>query len=674
MKPSKLLSFILGAVMTISSLPAFTLTAGAASAEKNITLGTSALKGAQAGNVYFGSYQQSEYTPVTVPGSPVNDKVYTDSDGTKFVYLSKTKQYYRVDPIKWRVLDNAHDYNRDAAEGAADTTKSLFLASDQNLEVFQYHTDYEVVTWEKSTMRSWLNGYNEKENNGDNAGMDWEQAGKDKGIDYSSNSFIGSAFSDSERSAIVTTAVVNKTDGNGNNPNPAYPTPGGEDTQDRVFLLSITEITNPAYGFADHYKKDDTRVSTNTAYTAAGGKSGSDISGVGEGDSWWLRSPGDFTYNASFVIYNGAVDRLGDFATYAYSTVRPAFNLNQSSVLFTSAAKGGKSSTIDAGDKTNLSKNTDFDSLADNDGYKLTLLDSSREFAAAETEKRAAQGQQIEFAYSNAKTGANEYISAMITDANGDVIYYGQLENPADGEENGTVSLTVPSDIAGGEYTLKLFNEQINGDYKTDFSSKFVDISLSIDGSTPSQSDWENPFTDVTKADWFFDSVKYASENGLMSGTDDTEFAPQLPLTRGMLTTVLYRLAGEPGVNKSIPFADVKADSYYTSAVIWAQQNGIVSGVSENEFAPDENITREQIAAIIYRYAKFMGTAPTGAWAIKLDYADINGISDYAAEGVMYCTLKGIMQGKDNNMFAPKENAARAEIAAILQRFIENSK
>lgn len=149
MKPSKLLSFILGAVITISSLPAFTLTAGAASAEKNITLGTSALKGAQADNVYFGSYQQSEYTPVTVPDSPVNDKVYTDSDGTKFVYLSKTKQYYRVDPIKWRVLDDAHDYNRDAAEGAADTTKSLFLASDQNLEVFQYHTDYEVVTWEK---------------------------------------------------------------------------------------------------------------------------------------------------------------------------------------------------------------------------------------------------------------------------------------------------------------------------------------------------------------------------------------------------------------------------------------------------------------------------------------------------------------------------------------------
>lgn len=159
-----------------------------------------------------------------------------------------------------------------------------------------------------------------------------------------------------------------------------------------------------------------------------------------------------------------------------------------------------------------------------------------------------------------------------------------------------------------------------------------------------------------------------------MSGVSDTDFAPEEKITRGMFVTVLYRAENEPEVNKSIPFADVKADMYYANAVVWAEQNGIVSGMSETEFAPDEFITREQIAAIVYRYAKYKNVAPTDAWAIRLDYADIAEISDYALEGVMYCTLKGIMQGKDNNMFAPEDNATRAEIAAVLNRFIEGNK
>lgn len=186
--------------------------------------------------------------------------------------------------------------------------------------------------------------------------------------------------------------------------------------------------------------------------------------------------------------------------------------------------------------------------------------------------------------------------------------------------------------------------------------------------------EWKNPFADVKENAWYYDSVKYANENGLMSGVTNTEFAPEGTLTRGMLVTVLYRAEGSPAVNKSIAFGDVDASAYYLAAVNWAQKNGIVSGISETEFAPDENITREQIATIIYRYAKFKGIAPEGAWAIKLDYADLDEISDYAAEGIMYCTMKGIMKGKDNNSFAPKDNATRAEIAAILQRFANEVK
>lgn len=179
-------------------------------------------------------------------------------------------------------------------------------------------------------------------------------------------------------------------------------------------------------------------------------------------------------------------------------------------------------------------------------------------------------------------------------------------------------------------------------------------------------------FTDVKETDWYYDSVRYVYVNGLMNGTSDTEFAPATSLTRAMLVTVLYRADGEPAVNKSIPFGDIEAGTYYTNAVIWAEQNGIVNGVDEGVFAPHDNITREQIATIMYRYAQYKGTAPTGAWAIRLDYNDLATIADYAVDGVMYCKLKGIMQGKENNNFAPKDNATRAEIATILQRYIEN--
>ena len=184
----------------------------------------------------------------------------------------------------------------------------------------------------------------------------------------------------------------------------------------------------------------------------------------------------------------------------------------------------------------------------------------------------------------------------------------------------------------------------------------------------------ENPFDDVSKDDWYYDDVKSAVEKGLFNGTGSKIFAPNDSITRGMFVTVLYRAEGEPKVNTAIPFVDVSADSYFANAVIWAEQNGIVTGISETEFAPNDNITREQIAAIMFRYAKYKGAAPTGAWAIRLDYADLESVSDYAAEAVMYCTLKGIMQGKDNNLFAPQDSATRAEIAAILNRFLKANK
>ncbi len=188
----------------------------------------------------------------------------------------------------------------------------------------------------------------------------------------------------------------------------------------------------------------------------------------------------------------------------------------------------------------------------------------------------------------------------------------------------------------------------------------------------PSGSEWKNPFTDVSEDEWFCKDVEYVNKNGLMNGVSDLLFEPNSPLTRSMFVTILWRAEGEPQTDYAMTFTDVDANSYYTEAVRWAASEKIVSGYSETEFAPNDKITREQIAAMMFRYANYKGLLPNGDWAINLDYADLEKISDWAYESVMYCKLKGIMQGKDNNMFAPQDNTTRAEAAAILQRFLEN--
>lgn len=191
------------------------------------------------------------------------------------------------------------------------------------------------------------------------------------------------------------------------------------------------------------------------------------------------------------------------------------------------------------------------------------------------------------------------------------------------------------------------------------------------DNNNPSDSyNKSNPFKDVKDDDWFFNDVMYVNQKGLMTGTDRDLFSSNDYVTRAMLVAILYRQEKSPAVNNSVPFVDVPLGEYYSDAVIWAHQNGIVKGVTDTEFAPDDNITREQFAAIILRYARFKGIAPTGAWAIKLDYLDVDQISDYGLDGIMYCTLNKIMQGKENNTFAPKDNTTRAETAAILNRFL----
>lgn len=193
------------------------------------------------------------------------------------------------------------------------------------------------------------------------------------------------------------------------------------------------------------------------------------------------------------------------------------------------------------------------------------------------------------------------------------------------------------------------------------------------DKDDPETTEWKNPFEDVKENDWFYANVQYVVENKLMNGVAVDKFAPNDTLTRAMLVTVLYRNAGEPAVNKSITFADVDMDAYYASAVIWAKQNGIVNGETETEFAPDANITREQIAAIMFRYAQYKGMDAV-TLEENLHFDDANEISEYAVSAMNWAVGTGLMKGKSTTTINPKDNATRAEIATILQRFIENIK
>ena len=178
------------------------------------------------------------------------------------------------------------------------------------------------------------------------------------------------------------------------------------------------------------------------------------------------------------------------------------------------------------------------------------------------------------------------------------------------------------------------------------------------------------PFTDVRESDWFYDDVVFAYENGLFSGTSDTTFSPNTSMTRAMLVTVLYRLEGQPAVNGRSGFSDVQYNGYYEDAVTWAADNGIVNGTSTSTFSPNVNVTREQMAAILYRYAQYK-KYNTAASSSLNSFSDHTSVSGYAEASLQWSVAEKLVNGS-NGKLMPTGNASRAQVAAILHRFAEN--
>ena len=179
-----------------------------------------------------------------------------------------------------------------------------------------------------------------------------------------------------------------------------------------------------------------------------------------------------------------------------------------------------------------------------------------------------------------------------------------------------------------------------------------------------------NPFTDVSEKDWFYGDVMFVYENGLMLGTSKTLFSPYGTATRGMMATILWRMEGSPAPKGKNSFTDVEAGKWYADAITWTAENGIFAGYGKDKFGPDDPITREQLAAIFYRYADYKGYDLT----VKGDldkFKDADKITDYAKTAMQWAVGSSLVKGKSGNLLDPQGTATRAEIAAMLHRFIE---
>ena len=200
--------------------------------------------------------------------------------------------------------------------------------------------------------------------------------------------------------------------------------------------------------------------------------------------------------------------------------------------------------------------------------------------------------------------------------------------------------------------------------------------SVKLDANTTVYAKWTEapvsglPFGDVKSADWFYNDVKYVYEKGMMAGTAADVFAPNATTTRAMIVTILYRLEGSPAVTGTSAFVDVPAGQWYTDAVNWAAANQIVKGTSATTFAPNASITREQMAAILYRYAQYKGYDVTKKADLS-GYSDNGQVSAYAKDALAWANAAKLINGVTNTTLAPQGNATRAQVSAILHRFCD---
>ena len=271
-------------------------------------------------------------------------------------------------------------------------------------------------------------------------------------------------------------------------------------------------------------------------------------------------------------------------------------------------------------------------------------------------------------------SSSGDYIVSVDSTAGGKVTV-----NPSRADKGDTVTITVKpnngyeldelfvTDKNGG--TVKITSK---GEGKCTFTMPASKVTVEASFVKTGETDPSTlPFTDVKTGDWYYDAVAYAYDNGLMSGTSATTFSPNATTTRGMIVTILWRMEQEPSVSGQA-FTDVADNMYYKDAVTWAAANGIVTGYGDGTFGPDKTITREQMAAILYRYAQYKGYDVTNMKDIS-GYSDADSVSSWAQEAMEWANGAGYITGVTDTTLLPQNSATRAQSATILMRFCEDT-
>ena len=253
--------------------------------------------------------------------------------------------------------------------------------------------------------------------------------------------------------------------------------------------------------------------------------------------------------------------------------------------------------------------------------------------------------------------------------------------SPSNAEKGATITITLSPDkgykldkltVTDGSGKTVSTVKKSDTVYTFTMPASAVKVGASYVKATETPS--ETKFNDVSANDWFASAVDYVTGKGMMNGTADNTFSPKANTTRGMVVTVLYRLENQPSTSAA-SFTDVASGAYYANAVAWANANGIVSGYGSGKFGPNDKVTREQLAAILYRYAQYKKyDVSVGEDTNILSYDDAQSISSYAIPAIQWACGAGVVTGKSGSKLDPKGNATRAEVAAMLMRFCENVK
>lgn len=367
-----------------------------------------------------------------------------------------------------------------------------------------------------------------------------------------------------------------------------------------------------------------------------------------------------------FTITSAAPQaKIGDIN---YATLQDAVNAVENNQTITLLANG--SATVSREITFTITGDFKAEITADS-GYKLTQNGNTYTI----TEKSTSGGASHPEAGSTSSSGRYDITKPSKVE-NGSI-----KVSDSKAEKGDTVTITVTPDEGYELDKLAVYDEdgdkidlKDKGDGKFTFEMPKGDVEIEVSFAQIEDETVKANFADVAADAWYADAAQYVYENGMMSGTSETTFSPDVTTTRGMIVTILYRLEGSPDLsneNLGYPYADVDANAYYADAVYWARQNGIVSGMSAEQFAPNDAITREQMAAILYRYAQFKGYDVS----VKADlsvYTDAAQVSTYATDAMAWANGAQLITGASATTLTPAGNATRAQVATILMRFCEN--